>query len=180
MPLITATGWQPVFACLQSKESALERLDLRYSSLNEGGLLALTNVLSQNSSLKMLDVSHNKQVSAAGWRSFFACLKHPCASLEEVHLCKNHLAHEDMTYLARFLRVNNGRLKTLNLGDCPSVTDAGWAELSNALCDGASSAAIHSTNHALRPLGSPDAPLHLDELLLLNSRGDEVSVVRSF
>jgi hypothetical protein len=138
------------------------------------------NVLSQNSSLKMLDVSHKKQVSAAGWRSFFACLKHPCASLEEVHLCKNHLANKDMTYLTHFLCVNNERLKTLNLDNFPSVTDAGWAELSNALCDGSSSAAIHSSNHALRPLGSPDAPLHLDELLLLNSRGDKVSMVQSF
>ena len=37
-PLVTGIGWQGFFACLQSPESALERIDLRYSRVDERGL----------------------------------------------------------------------------------------------------------------------------------------------
>lgn len=172
MPLVTGVGWRALFACLHNEGSVLEQIDIRYSSIDEGGLSALTSALAHNSSLEMVDLSHNKQITAAAWRLFFPCLGSPNTALKEVNLCGNNITDKDMSHLARSLH-GNKRLETLGLGNSSAVTDAGWGHFSKILCNTSSAAAVHSSNHTLRSLGEPNIPGDLDELLLLNSRCDE-------
>ncbi len=89
MPLITGAGWRGFFACLRNRESALEQINLRYSSIDGGRLSALSGVLADNSSVRVLDLSHIARVAAAEWRSFFACLDDPAVAIEELYLCGN-------------------------------------------------------------------------------------------
>mmetsp|Transcript_138 Transcript_138/g.310 ORF Transcript_138/g.310 Transcript_138/m.310 type:complete len:654 (-) Transcript_138:237-2198(-) len=179
MPLITSRGWRSIFGSLQNKTSALGMIDLRYSSIDEGGLSALTNALAGNSAVKMLDLSYNKQIPAAGWRSFFACLEHPDVALEEVSLRGNNITDEEMAHLSRSLHVNNGRLESLDLGDNSSLTDVGWAHISRVLCDRSNAMTIFSSNHTLSSLGDQNAiPADLDDLLQLNQTGNKKDVSR--
>mmetsp|Transcript_12219 Transcript_12219/g.21980 ORF Transcript_12219/g.21980 Transcript_12219/m.21980 type:complete len:654 (+) Transcript_12219:170-2131(+) len=179
MPIITSHGWRSIFGSLQNKGSALRMIDLRYSSIGEGGLLALTNALAGNSTVKMLDLSYNKQIPAAGWRSFFACLEHPNVALEEVSLRGNNVTDEEMTHLSRALRANNGTLESIDLGDNSSLTSVGWAHISRVLCDKSSAMAVYSSNHTLSSLGDQDdIPADLDDLLQLNQIGNKKDVSR--
>ena len=59
-PLITSAGWTAVFTSLKNEDSALEHLNLRYSSVKERDRSALTDALSRNPSLKMPNLSPNK------------------------------------------------------------------------------------------------------------------------
>jgi len=179
MPLITSHGWRSIFGSLQNKESALGMIDLRYSSIDEGGISALTNALAGNSTVKMLDLSYNKQIPAAGWRPFFACLEHPNVALEEVSLRGNHVTDEDMRHLSRALHANNGILESLDLGDNSSLSDIGWAHISRVLCDKSSAMTVYLSNHTLSSLGDQDAiPADLDDFLQLNQSGNKKDVSR--
>jgi len=176
-PLISGIGWQGFFVCLQNQESALERIDLRYSSIDEGGLTALTNALANNSTLKMLDLSHNKSISARQWRPFFACLGYPNVELEELCLCDNNVTDEELAYLAQSL-AKNRTLKALDLGATSSITNTGWAPFSRLLCDKSSISSIHASNHTLEFLGDQRIPVDLDDLLQLNEQRNKMIVSR--
>jgi len=179
MPLITANGWRSVFSCLQNKESAIRVVDLRFRSIDKGGLSVLANTLAGNSTVEKLDLSYNPQIPATVWQSFFACFGHPNIALEDVNLCGNNITDKEMAHMAQSLRVNNGRLETLDLGDISSVTNAGWAHFSRVLCDKSSVTTIFSSNHTLRSLGDQDIiPADLNALLQLNQNGKQNNVSR--
>merc|ERR1712087_975528 len=120
MPLITGAGWRALFACVQNEGSVLEQIDLRYSSIDEGGLSALTSALAGNPSLEMVDLSHNKQISAAAWRSFFVCLGRPDAALKEVNLRGNNITDASS---AAAVHSSNHTLRSLGKPNVPRDLD---------------------------------------------------------
>lgn len=181
IPQVSSLGWHGFFTCLQNNSalSALTQIDLRYSSIDEGGLVALAGAFdSSNSSVKMLDLSHNMHIAAAGWKSFFTCLK-ACdfTSIEELRLAGNNITDEVLGCLSRAL-INNETLETLVLGDLFPITKTGWQHLSHLLCDNSSITNIYSSNHSLRYVGQEGIPSDLHSLLLLNQSGNKKEVAR--
>ena len=175
-PLITGAGWQPFFRCLHNKESALAKIDLRYNSIEEEALPALANALTNNSNLKLLDLSHNTQVSAAGWRSFFSGMVK--FALEKLHLADNNITNEVMSDLAHVL-ADNETLKTIGL--CENVdliTNRGWSHFAHLLCDKSSISSTYASNHTLQCIDHQSVPNDLDILLQNNKYGSKKEVAR--
>mmetsp|Transcript_20121 Transcript_20121/g.43688 ORF Transcript_20121/g.43688 Transcript_20121/m.43688 type:complete len:639 (+) Transcript_20121:129-2045(+) len=177
IPQVTATGWKAFFSCLRNPVSALQQIDLRYSSIDEGGLAVLANALASNSTVKMLDLSHNLQINSTGWQSFFMCLESSTFSLEELHLQGNNVADEAIGDLTHAL-VKNETLETLVLGDLFSITNTGWAHFSHLLCDKSSITRICTSNHTLRHFSQQGITPGVHSLLLLNQSGSKKEVFR--
>lgn len=177
IPLVTATAWKAFFACLRVPTSGLRQIDLRYSSIDERGLVALADALASNSVVKMLDLSHNNQIPVAGWQSFFACLKTSNFAVKELYLQGNNITDEAMFDLKNALD-DNETLETLVLEPLISITNIGWAHFRHLLCDRSSIMGIYASNHTLRNLGHQEIPSDLHSLLLLNQSGSNNQVAR--
>ena len=78
-----------------------------------------------------------------------------------------------MTTLAESLR-GNQRLVRLALSD-NNISD-GWNALTSILCDTTSIEATHGSNHTLEYLEYDTGPLHVQEILRLNSGRDKSRV----
>lgn len=148
---VTANGWQTFFTCLQNSSSTLSEVFLGGNSLGEEGLIALGNLLRNNSTIKIMGL-HNCHGTPAGWRTFFSGLGSPNSALTELHLDNNEITDEVITHLARALMINV-TLKRVVLCDNPSITRLGWGYMFYALCNKSSIMNIGGSNHTLCHLG---------------------------
>ena len=164
-PLISS-GWSSFFACIQSPSSSLQRIDLRYSSIDEGGLLTLADALGKSSKIQMLDVSQNLHITVEIWKSFFSRLAR--VSLEEVYAQGNNITDEVVAELSHAL-VGNNTLKTVSIGDLFPIGTAGWEHVRHLLCNKSSIANLHKSNHSLQSFGC-DIPEDVQQLLNMNSQ----------
>ncbi len=135
---VTASGWQSFFSTLESSDSGLRDLLIRGCCIDEDGLDAIAAALNDNASLRILDLSRNRQASDPVWSDFFAsCLTRPdLSSLEGLFLYENLGPGADglLSDLARVLRTND-TLEAIDLRENPSVTEEGWSRFSRLLCD---------------------------------------------
>ena len=178
MPLISYNGWRSFFACLRHDASALEEIDLRYNSVDSQGLHEVANAISKNTTVKALDLSHNAQVPAAGWSSFFTYLQGSSHALKELRVCDNNITNTEMTYVSDAL-VGNMTLEMLDLSECHSISKEGWAHVAPVLlCDTSSLDAICASNHSLASLGPDYLPEDLEELMQMNQNKDKAAVTR--
>ncbi len=85
-PSITASGWRCFLGCLRSPDAALKVLKISRCNINNESAAVIATGLTQNSSLKDLDMAWNESITLAGWKSFFNTMlnwKH-CCSLEKL------------------------------------------------------------------------------------------------
>mmetsp|Transcript_26263 Transcript_26263/g.56391 ORF Transcript_26263/g.56391 Transcript_26263/m.56391 type:complete len:140 (-) Transcript_26263:1130-1549(-) len=87
-PGITDIGWQAIFAVLQHPGCKLEKLSLKRNSINDAAALSL-NALSNNNTLKTLNLGMNYDITIAGWRALFEILQSPTCMLEDLDLSNN-------------------------------------------------------------------------------------------
>jgi len=175
-PLINSVGWSSFFACIQSPSSALQQVDLRYSSIDEGGLLVLADALTKSSKVRMLDVSQNLHISVEIWKSFFSRLGNAFFSLEELYAQGNNITDEAVAEISHAL-VGNNTLKTVSLGDLFPIGKTGWEFVRHLLCNQSSISNLHKSNHTLQSFGC-DIPEDVQQLLNTNKTVNKKEVAR--
>jgi len=200
---VTATGWVEFSTVLRNPNSALEILDLggnrindhvmtsfalqdprcrlkklilRYSAITDEVAAVLTNALANDSRLRELDLSCNRDVTATGW----AVLRNPNSALEKLDLRGNRINDHVMTSFADAL-ANNNMLRELNL-DLENVSYDGYAAFINILCNNASILSTYHSNHSLEKLCHTDDESSLPEnplsLLRINREDSHSQAVR--
>ena len=92
----------------------------------------LPNSLINNSKLKKLNLSHNRDVTAVGWQAFLAVFQSPNSALEKFSLCGISIDDISINYLSNPL-ANNNKLKELNLSCNLDVSATGWQTFSAVL-----------------------------------------------
>ena len=172
--LITSpSSWNDLFSCIQYNPcSALEQIDLRYSSISSEGLLiladALTVTTTSSKSIKMIDLGFNN-VSVSGWKSFFSRLGSNKFALEELFVQGNNITDEVMEDLCNAL-VQNETLKNIAIGNMFTITESGWEHVRHLLCNKLNGidTISNASNHTLSSLGYEGIPEDVQSLLSLN------------
>mmetsp|Transcript_26264 Transcript_26264/g.56396 ORF Transcript_26264/g.56396 Transcript_26264/m.56396 type:complete len:272 (-) Transcript_26264:183-998(-) len=89
---ITTTGWEAFSAVLRSRTSALEKLDLTFSLLNDDTLRSFANALANNNNLKELlitDIDDDyDDITSNGWVAFLPLLCNTSSIMDTYH--SNH------------------------------------------------------------------------------------------
>jgi Ran GTPase-activating protein (RanGAP) involved in mRNA processing and transport len=126
------TTWRAMFQFLRSPDSALEEFNLGRNRFNDDIMNSLANSLANNSKLRKLNLSGNRDVTSAGWQAFSAVLLNPDSALESIGLSDNAINDDAFNHLTNSIASNN-KLKELGLGYNHSVSAAGWEGLSTIL-----------------------------------------------
>ena len=66
-PIITVTGMQAICAALQSPSCRLEKLSLENNELDDATAHSLSKTLTNNSTIRALDLSSNFNITITGW-----------------------------------------------------------------------------------------------------------------
>jgi hypothetical protein len=131
----TPMGWGAFSTVLLNHNSALEKLHLDNTQINNDVLHLITINPISNVRLRDLNLSKNDDVTSAGWVSFTAVLWSPASSLDKLYL-KEIISLDDVVSdaLISALR-NNSRLRELHLAynGSSEVTNHGWMDLSTLL-----------------------------------------------
>jgi Ran GTPase-activating protein (RanGAP) involved in mRNA processing and transport len=120
--------------CLLANETTnLQCLNLSENDFDDQCMKDLTNGLTKNHTIKVLDLSDIVQVTPDGWRDFAAYLT--ICTLERLDLRGIKLGGHGAMSFGIALDLNNAmKLKYLSLSGVKSVTNTGWRVLSNGLC----------------------------------------------
>ena len=119
---ITSAGWATFFRHL----SKLEKLNLRYTDIDDGDITLLGIALVNNSTLQTLDLGYCHTVTATGWVEFFRHVSNSNLPLEELILSSiNDITNEGITTLASVVSTKT-KLKHLDLSHNYSIRRAGW------------------------------------------------------
>jgi hypothetical protein len=148
---VTAMGWEPLSAVLQSPNSAIKVLRLGGNSFNDHTLASYVDALVDNSKLREFRLNGNRNVTAAGWDSFSAVLRNPTLVLEELYMGNNILNDQVIVSLADALTHNN-KLRVLDLSNVAGLTELGWNALINLLFNQSSINGVFNSNHLLEQL----------------------------
>ena len=134
---ISTSVWGTLFRSLFNPVSVLEKLDLSGHNINDDGLNVLGTVLGNNSTLKVLDLGRCRNVTSAGWVTFFERLSGSQTSvLREFRGPNNNIDDEGLAAFANVVS-NNPKLKNIRLYSNPSISAAGWQTFFTSLhnCD---------------------------------------------
>jgi len=88
----TSHGWSRILSDVCIHNSALERLSLYSTDIDNDCLVTLASWMTNNSRLKYLDVASNEQVSLDGWLAFFGVLHNSNSGLETLDISNNQLS----------------------------------------------------------------------------------------
>jgi len=179
---VTADGWRSFFARLHNSKSVLQDILLSGCGIDDEKLDILADAVNNNSTIKILDLSLNPQVTAMAWHRFFvACLQSPESSLEGLFLCGNLSVEADdmMAHLAGAIAHNhNDTLEAIDLGENLNITKIGWSYFSHLLCNKSTITSIYESNHTIDYLGPTRLPVDLDNLVKLNEHENKNEVAR--
>jgi Ran GTPase-activating protein (RanGAP) involved in mRNA processing and transport len=98
---VTSAGWGGLLRCLRNPTSTLLELDVSRCRIVDAGATEIADALANNSTLKKLDMQYNRQITAAGWVSFFNRLIHLSCSLEELILHCNIINNQGAAKLVK-------------------------------------------------------------------------------
>jgi len=185
----TSQGRQILFTALQLANLDLVKLDLSNNSIDDERLQLLVQLLSNMSSLKLLSLSSNKQVTPTGWQALTGYLQSPNFALEKLYLCSNNINDDTVVALTSAL-IHNETLKELDLEGCEydsdndeqeveeSIIEIGWEAVSTLLCNKTSILDTYNSNHTLEYVGEIHPTDDLVSYLALNINEDKVEVAR--
>jgi len=112
--------------CLQSPNSALEKLGLQGNNMDDSGVAVMAGLR-----LKYLNIGDCQSITPAGWRSFFVILQNHEPTLQKLDLSYNSIDDEGAISMADGLaRITT--LKTLDLSGV-DITTRGWQVFSSLL-----------------------------------------------
>jgi len=122
---ITSCGWNELSKVLRGPNCKLVHLDLFGAGIYDNAINTLGNAL-RGSSVKALDLSNNKFISSAGWKTLFNQLAQ--TSIESLDLKQTKISDSGLAALAGI-----GTLKSLDLYDSNVITPTGWRSFFNLL-----------------------------------------------
>jgi len=133
--------------------SSLKYLDLSDNSINDQGLQALVEGMTNCVDLETLYLSDNRSITSAGLRCMSPMFQSESCSLKELSLTRINFGNDGAIALADGLKGNKS-LKTLTfVPTSAGVTGVGWAAFSNLLCDTSSINKTYLSNHTLEFIG---------------------------
>ncbi len=154
---MAASGLTALSRWLQTSGIQLDCLNLRDCDINDEGMQAVIEGAVNH--CKHLDLSHNRRITASGFRLLATALQSGSCCVEKIELFYMgfgggvSIGDDGAEALARGL-VGNKTLRSLHLiskgeRDISSITAAGWSAFSKALCDTSSVNNTYPSNHTL-------------------------------
>ena len=147
---VTMAGWIQLSMALRNPDSALRKLSIKDNSFEDVVVGALTMALAGNNRLKELVLSHNNEVTEAGWMQLSTLL---CSALEVIELRGIHINNDIMFAFAEAL-TNNHMLRelVLELDNENNITIEGYEAFARILCNKSSIWSTFTSNHTLEKL----------------------------
>eukprot|EP00985_Skeletonema_marinoi_P021757 scaffold13520_cov158-Skeletonema_marinoi.AAC.4 len=133
--------------------SNLTYLDLSNNNIDDIGLQALVEGMTNCSNLEQLYLSDNGQITAAGIRSISPLLQSETCSLEVLSLYRIKFGDNGAIALADGLRGNKSMRNLFFAPTLAGITDVGWSAFSKLLCDTSSINNTYLSNHTLERIG---------------------------
>jgi hypothetical protein len=150
--LIGREGCESLGAISRSAASNLQYISFVENDLDDEDLQTLVAALAYASSLRLLDVSCNQSITAAGLR-VVSRLFHSACPLETLLLEGMNIGDEGAEILADGL-VGNTSLKHLAITpDSAGITSSGWDAFLELLCNDSSINNTYQSNHTLEHIG---------------------------
>ena len=147
---------------------SMHRLSLRGCSLTDEGLQSFVDGVANFCSLRELDLSHNRSITANGLASLSLLLQAEHCALRTLCLYGIHLGDDEVAALANGLIRNKSLIELTCFRRDSGITARGWAAFSKLLCDTSSVNNTYLSNHTLLATGLHDTPQHITECLRLN------------
>ena len=123
---ITSVGWRELSTVIRHPNCKLTKLSLSWNEIDDEGAIIVGSALS-GSSVKALDLCHNKSISHIGWHTFLNQLSE--TSVEHLNLTYNDIGDDGLTVLASI-----STLKSLDMYNSnESVSFSGWRSFFTAL-----------------------------------------------
>jgi len=162
---------------LRCTTTQLRLLNLNINDIDDEGVEALVNSLSNVNQLQELNLSANREITINGWKKVATLLEMPSSNIELLDVSYNEIRDEEARIFANALK-NNSTLKTLNLKECYFSLGQGWVPFSKLLCDTSSISNTYLSNHILWSIGDSRRPLPDDirSYLELNKNKDRQKV----
>ncbi len=153
---ITARAWVTFFELLRNCDLELEKLDLGQNMISDRGAAVLSTVLANKKKLRSLSLRNNSWITLRGFIAISDILRNPSSAL--IKLCvEGRLLDDEMLTVFSDAISNNTCLRALKMdGHAISITNRGWAVLSNCLCNNSSIDATYQSNHTLEEFKSDD------------------------
>lgn len=170
----------PALATTFRAATQLKTLNLYLNDIDDEGIEALVDSLSNGNQLQELNLSANREITISGWMAVATLLEMPDSKLEKLDISGNFIRDEEACIFASALR-SNSSLKTLDMKG-NFVTTEGWWHFSRLLCNISSFNNTYLSNHTLEyVLVCSDERFHtppvVHSYLVLNrSRGDKWKV----
>lgn len=132
---------------------SLKSLDISENNIGDEGVRTLVASL-VNSRLEILNLTENRSITAAGFRSLYPLMRPENCSLSNICLWGISIEDDEATALAHVLE-DNKSLKHLQFEQLlANITAAGWSAFSRLLCDTSSINSTFLSNHTLESFGS--------------------------
>jgi len=129
---VTSTGWRSFFSSLQTRAIQLVTLVLSGTSICNEGVTTLGRLLSNMSSLKVLDMDSNHSITPQGWQTFFNSIQDSNSDMVRLSFRYNNINYGGLQLLVRLVS-NMNSLRRLRLGSNQSVTPVAWQVLTGYL-----------------------------------------------
>ena len=150
--LIGREGCEPLGAIITSAALHLEYVGLSENAFDDEAVQTLVAALTNASSLRLLNLSHNPSITATGLRALSRLFQSACP-LETLLLEGVNIGDEGAEILANGL-VGNTSLKHLAITPgSAGITSSGWSAFSRLLCDDSSINNTYQSNHTLEHIG---------------------------
>eukprot|EP00984_Skeletonema_dohrnii_P004378 scaffold1562_cov93-Skeletonema_dohrnii-CCMP3373.AAC.6 len=140
----TLCGWQ---------SSNLKCISLIDNNVDDLGLQALVEGMTNCSNLETVHLCDNRSITAAGIRSMSLLLQSESCSLTELKLHRIHFGDNGAIALADGLRGNNSLSRLFFAPTSAGITEVGWATFSKLLCDTSSINNTYLSNHTIERIG---------------------------
>jgi len=164
---------------LRNTTTNLQELNLYDNSIDDEGVETLVGALANNSRLRVLNVSHDQNITVRGCQSIASLLDNPNSKLEKLMLLGNNVGDEGALIFANALASNN-KLKVLDIRVGNSgITAEGWSSFSTVLCDASNVNSTLLSNHTLERFGEAPSsslsslPAEIKSLLTLNKSSED-------
>ena len=150
--LIGRGGYESLGAIIRSAAVHLRYISIPETDLSDVDLQTLVAALANTTSLRQLNLSRNRSITATGLRAL-SHLFHSACPLETLFLERINIGDEGAEILADGL-VGNSTLKHLAITpDSAGITSSGWSAFSRLLCDVSSINNTYQSNHTLEHIG---------------------------
>ena len=193
---IDSSGWIACFELLMNSRSTLDELDCHGNSIDNGGAIALVNVVARYlTTVESIDVSDNTNITDDGWCLFAQVIAPSSTSKFKVLRIGNDWDdHHDNDHANFHNLVNDGAmldfihalegntyLRELRVGKIYDPLHS-LGDLVKALCDATTIPSIYQSNHTLCDIDFEyfgwEGDSDLDLLLDMNKDDDKNAVFR--